>query len=98
RIGACEATGQCWLRRLPGPPYPSRVRTSQTIRGFFHEARRRKVIGAVVAYAIAAAGVMQVADVVAPRMNLPDATVTITIFIGIIGLPIVAVLSWFYNL
>jgi TolB-like protein len=73
------------------------VRSSQTIRRFFHEARRRKVIGAVVAYAIAAAGVMQAADVVAPRMSLPDATVTIIIFIGIIALPFVAVISWFYN-
>ena len=74
------------------------VSTSLSIRRFFGEARRRKVIGAVVAYAIASAGVMQVADVVAPRMNLPDATVTIIILVAMSGLPIVAVLAWFYDI
>ena len=79
------------------PVYRLVVKTPGRVTAFSRELRRRRVIGTVIAYAIAAAGVMQVADVVAPRMNLPDSTVTIVIFIALLGLPIAAVLAWFYH-
>ena len=63
----------------------------------FRELRRRKVVSAVVAYAIAAAGVMQVADVVAPRLNLPDNTVSFVILLALVGLPVIAALAWLFD-
>jgi len=63
----------------------------------FQELKRRKVVSVVVAYAIAAAGVMQVADVVAPRMNMPDNAVSLVILLALVGLPVVAALAWLYD-
>jgi len=61
------------------------------------ELKRRKVVGALVAYTIAAAGVVQLADVVAPRMNLPESTVSVVILLSLLGLPLVTVLAWVYD-
>ena len=69
----------------------------QSFAGFVGELKRRRVVGAVVAYTIAAAGVMQVADVVAPRLNLPANTVSIVILLALVGLPVVAALAWVYD-
>jgi serine/threonine-protein kinase len=62
------------------------------------ELRRRKVVSAVLAYALAAAGVVQIADVVAPRMNIPERTVSVVILLALVGLPVVAALAWLYDI
>ena len=61
------------------------------------ELKRRKVWRSLLAYGVAAAGVVQVADVVAPRLGLPESTVSLVILLSLVGLPIVAVLAWVYD-
>ncbi|HEX6134624.1 MAG TPA: protein kinase, partial [Longimicrobiales bacterium] len=69
----------------------------ERMRRLLEELTRRKVVTVVVAYAAAAAGVMQVVDVIAPRMNLPDAAVSMVILLAAAGLPLAAMLAWLYD-
>ena len=65
---------------------------------FFSELRRRGVLGAVVAWGVASAGALQLADIVVHNLDLPGWTVRALIWVAALGLPIVAVISWFYDL
>ena len=64
----------------------------------FAELRRRGVLGAVVAYGVAAAGMLQLADIVVHSMQLPEWTLRALIWVSAIGLPVTALVSWFYDL
>ncbi|HSK19562.1 MAG TPA: tetratricopeptide repeat protein, partial [Longimicrobiales bacterium] len=68
------------------------------VTGFVHELRRRKVLGVLAVYVVAAAGVIQLADVVTPSMDLPQNTVSVVILLALAGLPVAAVLAWLYDL
>ncbi|HEX6559749.1 MAG TPA: hypothetical protein VF021_09815, partial [Longimicrobiales bacterium] len=65
---------------------------------FLRELKRRKVITVLVAYVVAAAGVLQVADLVAPRLNLPENTVKLVILLALVGVPIVIMLAWLFDI
>ncbi|HSJ31474.1 MAG TPA: tetratricopeptide repeat protein, partial [Longimicrobiales bacterium] len=84
-----------------GPPEPRR-RSRTTLLGrvgaFLQELKRRKVIGVLAVYVVAAAGVIQLADVVTPSMDLPQNTVSVVILLALAGLPVAAVLAWLYDL
>ncbi|HEX6306860.1 MAG TPA: protein kinase [Longimicrobiales bacterium] len=69
----------------------------ERMRLLLDELMRRKVVTVVLAYAAAAAGAMQVVDVIAPRMNLPDAAVSMVILLAAAGLPLAAMLAWLYD-
>jgi serine/threonine protein kinase len=62
------------------------------------ELRRRGVLGAVALYGAVAAGGLQVADIVVHSLELPAWTLRALIWLGVLGLPITAVISWFYDL
>ena len=64
----------------------------------FAELRRRGVLGAVVAYGVAAAGALQLADIVVHSMELPAWTLRALIWLSALGLPVTALVSWFYDL
>jgi serine/threonine protein kinase len=64
----------------------------------FAELRRRGVLGAVLAYGVAAAGALQLADIVVHSLELPPWTLRLLIFLSAVGLPVTAVISWFYDL
>jgi serine/threonine protein kinase len=64
----------------------------------FAELRRRGVLGAVVAYGVAAAGALQLADIVVHSLELPPWSLRLLIFLAAVGLPVTAVVSWFYDL
>ena len=64
----------------------------------FQELKRRKVLKTVGVYAAAALIIIQMADIVFPRLLLPDWTVTFVIVLVIIGFPITLFLSWTYDL
>ena len=64
----------------------------------FQELKRRKVFKTVGVYAAAALIIIQVADIVFPRLLLPDWTVTFVIVLVIIGFPITFFLAWTYDL
>ena len=64
----------------------------------FQELKRRKVFKTVGVYAAAALIIIQVADIVFPRLLLPDWTVTFVIALAILGFPITFFFSWTYDL
>jgi hypothetical protein len=68
------------------------------VSSFFGELRRRGVLGAVVAWGVAAAGALQLADIVVHNLDLPPWTIKALIWTAALGLPVVAVISWFYDL
>ena len=64
----------------------------------FEELKRRNVFRAMGVYAAAALIIVQVSDIVFPRLYLPDWTVTFVIILVIIGFPITFFFSWTYNI
>jgi len=65
--------------------------------GFFEQLKRRKVIRALLAYAIVAWVLMQVAETTFEHVGLPPWTVTLVIVFAALGFPVVAVLSWIFD-
>jgi len=68
------------------------------VTGFFGELRRRGVLGALTAYAVAAAGTLQLADILRSNLDLPAWTVRALIWVAAAGFIATFVVSWFYDL
>lgn len=64
---------------------------------FLSELRRRHVGRVAIAYGITAWALVQVADVVFPRLALPDWIVTLLIVVALAGFPVALVLAWAYD-
>ena len=64
----------------------------------FAELRRRNVFRTGTAYLVLAWLVIQVTDTVAPALGLPEWTLGVVIWIGIIGFPLAILLSWAFEL
>jgi serine/threonine protein kinase len=64
----------------------------------FAELRRRGVLGAVVAYGVAAAGALQLADIVVHALEFPAWTLRALIWVAALGLPVTFLISWFWDL
>jgi adenylate cyclase len=67
------------------------------VRSFLGEVRRRKVWQAAAVYVVVALGVIEAADVVFPRLLLPDWTVTFIVAAVLLGLPLALALAWGYD-
>ena len=65
---------------------------------FLTELKRRQVVRVALVYGAAAFAVLQAADLAAPRLGLPDWTVTFVLWLAILGLPVALVLSWVFDL
>src|SRR5438876_4171086 len=65
---------------------------------FFHEARRRGVLGALAGYLLASGGVVELADVMTKSLDLPDWTMKALLALAVLGLPVTALVSWFFDL
>lgn len=65
---------------------------------FFRELRRRRVYKTFVMYGATAFILMEAADIMLPRLDLPEWTVTFVIVLLIIGFPIALVLSWIFDI
>ena len=65
---------------------------------FWQELRRRKVIKAAAMYAATTFIILEAADIMLPRLGLPDWTVTFLIVLLIVGLPITLILSWIFDI
>ena len=63
-----------------------------------NELKRRNVFRAGGAFLVFMWVLLQVTDVVAPALGLPDWVLTAEIVLAIIGLPIVLVVAWAYDL
>ena len=65
---------------------------------FVKELRRRKVFNVAIVYGIVSWGLIQVADVGAPALLLPNWVATLVTFLLLLGFPIALVLAWAYDL
>ncbi|MEN8229303.1 MAG: tetratricopeptide repeat protein [Bacteroidota bacterium] len=69
-----------------------------SITHFWQELKRRKVLRVLAMYAATAFIVLEVGDIVLPRLGFPDWTVTLLIIVIIVGFPVTAVISWIYDI
>ncbi len=65
---------------------------------FWAELKKRKVIRAAVVYLVVAWVIVQIADVLAPVLLLPDWVARLVTFLLILGFPAAIVLAWAYDL
>jgi TolB-like protein len=66
--------------------------------GFWKELKRRGVPKVIAMYAATAFIIMEASEIMLPRLGLPDWTVTLVIILLIVGLPLVFVLSWVFDI
>ncbi len=64
---------------------------------FFADLKRRKVFRLMAVYGAVAFGVIQVVDIVLPRLGLPDWTVTLVVWLCVLGFPAAIVLAWAFE-
>jgi tetratricopeptide (TPR) repeat protein/TolB-like protein len=68
------------------------------IDNIIRQLKNRKVFRSVAIYAGFAFVLLQVCDIVIPRLFLPDWTMTLIIVLVIIGFPIIVVFAWIYDI
>jgi tetratricopeptide (TPR) repeat protein len=73
-------------------------RKSSDLFRFWDELRRRKVVKASLVYLAVAFGIIQAADIIFPRLGLPDWTVTFIIILLIIVFLLIVILTWVYDI
>jgi TolB-like protein len=61
---------------------------------FIDEIRRRKVVRVALVYIATAFAVVQAADVILPRMGVPEWAINLVVALAVLGLPIALVLAW----
>lgn len=64
---------------------------------FFQELKRRKVIQVVIVYATAAFMILEAVEIVFPRLNFPDWTITFVMILLAIGFPLAIIFSWIFD-
>jgi TolB-like protein len=64
----------------------------------FEELKRRNVFRVAIAYVIVGWVVMQVAEFLSPLLRLPDWTVSMALYIGILGFPFAMLFTWAFEL
>jgi len=70
---------------------------SDKLTQFWNELKRRKVIRVMAMYAASAFIILEAVDIIFPRMGLPDWTVTLVIFLLIIGFIFSIIISWIFD-
>ena len=65
---------------------------------YLKELKRRKVFNVAIVYGVVSWLLIQVADVAAPALLLPDWVATLVTFLMILGFPVAMVLAWAYDL
>jgi TolB-like protein len=71
--------------------------TRSKIGHFFNELRRRKVFRVLAGYAVGAWGLLQLADIVVPAIDLSEHYVLYVLIVLLAGFPIALALSWRYE-
>ena len=65
---------------------------------FWQEIKRRKVIGVIPVYAAAAFALLELVDIIADPLGLPEGTIKLVLILLLIGLVITIILSWVYDI
>ena len=73
------------------------VERKLSLKGFFAELRRRRVIRVLLLYAIGGWIIIQVAATVLPGLNVPAWSVTLVIVLVALGLPLAAIVAWAFD-
>lgn len=76
---------------------PGTVDTHESVGGFLHELKRRRVYQVLAAYAVVSFGVLQAADLVLPVLPLPEGSYKVLVVLTLAGFPLALVLSWMYD-
>lgn len=71
---------------------------SRRIARFIVELRDRKVCRAMLLYTIAVWMILQVSEIIAPALALPEWFTTFVVVVGILGFPIAALLAWVFEI
>lgn len=64
---------------------------------FFAELKRRHVFKVTGIYGIVSFGVLQAADIMLPRLGLPDWTVTFMVALVVLAFPVVLIMAWAFE-
>ena len=70
---------------------------NSALQRFFADLKRRHVFRVTAVYGAASFGVLQAADILFPRIGLPDWTVTLVAALTLLGFPFALILSWAYE-
>jgi TolB-like protein len=70
----------------------------RSYRHFFAELKRRHVFKVTGIYGIVSFGVIQAADIMLPRLGLPDWTVTFMVALVVLAFPVALLLAWAFDL
>ena len=65
---------------------------------FFAELKRRRVFHVMAWYGALAFAGIEAVDLVFPRLSLPDWTITLVVWVALLGFPAAAALAWVYDL
>jgi len=65
---------------------------------FLTELRRRRVCRAITMYSVAMWLVCQIVDVISPALELPEWTLKLVIVFGLLGLPVIIMMSWLFEI
>jgi TolB-like protein len=71
---------------------------TNSLERFWHELKRRKVIHVITVYAAVSFVILQLVDIVAEPLRLPDSTKALVIVLLCIGFIIAVLLSWVYDI
>jgi hypothetical protein len=69
-----------------------------SMKDFIEQLRRRKLIRSVIAYIVVAWLVIQIAETTFEPMGLPEVATKLVIMLAVLGLPVVAVMSWVFDI
>jgi TolB-like protein len=61
---------------------------------FLHEVKRRKVVRVAVVYAATAFVVLQAADLILPRLGVPEWAMSLVVVLALLGFPLALALGW----
>jgi len=64
---------------------------------FIKELKRRKVLRVITVYAASAFVILELADILAPSLRLPDWTVNLVLLLLCVGFVVAVILSWIYD-
>ena len=74
------------------------TRATQNLPALIRELRDRHVFRVLVLYVVVGSGVIEAADLLFPRLGLPEWTVQLVLGLTVVGLPMALVLAWAFEL
>jgi len=82
----------------PGDPFlPEPQLMASKISNLWTELQRRKVIRVAAVYVVAGIGLIEAADLILPRLLVPDWTVSWVVVLVILGFPVALTLAWVFQ-